>query len=39
MNLKEIEKLLGTVVKKIKGAQNRERFTMNGFVIAVGNVC
>jgi 3-methyladenine DNA glycosylase AlkD len=36
LNLKEIEGLLGTVVKKIDGAQNRVRYTMNGFVIAVG---
>lgn len=33
----EIEKLLGTVVKGIKSAQNRERYTMNGFVISVGS--
>ena len=32
----EIEGLLGTIVKEIKGAQNRVRYTMNGFVIAVG---
>ena len=36
LDLKEIEKLLGTVVKRIKNAQNRERYTMNGFVITVG---
>jgi 3-methyladenine DNA glycosylase AlkD len=36
LDLKEIESLLGTVVKKIGSAQNRERYTMNGFVIAVG---
>ena len=29
-------KLLDTVEKEIHGAQNRVRFTMNGFVIAVG---
>ena len=28
--------MLGTVVKGIKSAQNRVRYTMNGFVIAVG---
>ena len=32
----EIEGLLGTIVKEINGAQNRVRYTMNGFVIAVG---
>jgi 3-methyladenine DNA glycosylase AlkD len=37
LDLAEIEKLLGTVVKGIKSAQNRERYTMNGFVIAVGS--
>ncbi|HEY2546097.1 MAG TPA: DNA alkylation repair protein, partial [Candidatus Acidoferrum sp.] len=36
LDLAEIEKLLGVVVKEIKGAQNRVRYTMNGFVIAVG---
>ena len=36
LNLVEIEGLLGRVVKEIKGAQNRVRYTMNGFVIAVG---
>ena len=36
LDLTEIEKLLGTVVKGIKSAQNRVRYTMNGFVIAVG---
>jgi 3-methyladenine DNA glycosylase AlkD len=36
LDLTEIEKLLGTVVKGIGGAQNRVRYTMNGFVIAVG---
>jgi 3-methyladenine DNA glycosylase AlkD len=37
LDLAEIEKLLDTVVKGIKSAQNRERYTMNGFVIAVGS--
>lgn len=37
LDLAEIESLLGTVVKGIKSAQNRERYTMNGFVIAVGS--
>jgi 3-methyladenine DNA glycosylase AlkD len=37
LDLVEIEKLLGTVVKEIKSAQNRERYTMNGFVISVGS--
>lgn len=36
LDLAEIEGLLGRVVKEIKGAQNRVRYTMNGFVIAVG---
>lgn len=36
LDLTEIEKLLGTVVKGIKSSQNRVRYTMNGFVIAVG---
>jgi len=36
LDLAEIEDLLGTVVKGIKSAQNRVRYTMNGFVIAVG---
>ena len=36
LDLAEIERLLGTVVKEIMGAQNRVRYTMNGFVIAVG---
>jgi 3-methyladenine DNA glycosylase AlkD len=36
LDLKEIEGLLGTVVKDIGGAKNRVRLTMNGFVIAVG---
>lgn len=37
LDLGEIEKLLGTVVKEISGAKNRARYTMNGFVIAVGS--
>jgi 3-methyladenine DNA glycosylase AlkD len=37
LDLKEIEKLLGTVVKEIDAAPNRVRYTMNGFVIAVGS--
>jgi 3-methyladenine DNA glycosylase AlkD len=36
LDLAEIKGLLGTIVKGIKGAQNRVRYTMNGFVIAVG---
>jgi len=36
LDLVEIEGLLGRVVKEIKSAQNRVRYTMNGFVIAVG---
>jgi 3-methyladenine DNA glycosylase AlkD len=36
LDLAEIKDLLGTVVKGIKSAQNRVRYTMNGFVIAVG---
>jgi 3-methyladenine DNA glycosylase AlkD len=36
LDLAEIESLLGAVVKGIKTAQNRVRYTMNGFVIAVG---
>jgi 3-methyladenine DNA glycosylase AlkD len=36
LELREIEELLGTVVKGIKSAQNRVRYTMNGFVMAVG---
>jgi hypothetical protein len=36
LDLAEIEQLLGTVVKEIGRAQGRERYTMNGFVIAVG---
>ena len=36
LDLGEIEKLLGIVVKEIGNAQNRVRYNMNGFVIAVG---
>jgi len=36
LNLPEIEQLLATVTKEIGGAPNRARYTMNGFVIAVG---
>jgi 3-methyladenine DNA glycosylase AlkD len=37
LDLTEIERLLGLIVKEIKSAQNRERYTMNGFVISVGS--
>jgi len=37
LDLAEIEGLLGVVVKEFKGAQNRVRYTMNSFVIAVGS--
>ena len=37
LDLAEIESLLGAVVKGIKSAKNRVRYTMNGFVIAVGS--
>ena len=37
LELAEIEGLLGDVVKRIHKAQNRERHTMNNFVIAVGS--
>jgi len=37
LDLAEIEGLLGTVVEGISSAQNRVRYTMNGFVIAVGS--
>ncbi len=37
LDLAEIETLLGTVVTGIKTAANRVRYTMNGFVIAVGS--
>ena len=36
LDLPEIQNLLKLVVKEINGAQNRVRYTMNGFVIAVG---
>jgi len=36
LDLAEIESLLGVAVKGIKSAQNRVRYTMNGFVISVG---
>jgi hypothetical protein len=36
LDVAEIENLLGTVVKGIRSAENRVRYTMNGFVIAVG---
>ena len=37
LDLAEIESLLGTIVREVHGAQNRVRYTMNGFVIAVGD--
>ena len=37
LDLAEVERLLGTVVKEIGAAPNRLRYTMNGFVIAVGS--
>ena len=37
LDLAEIEKLLGTVVKDIGSAANRVRHAMNGFVIGVGS--
>lgn len=37
LDFAEIENLLGTVVRGIESAQNRVRYTMNGFVIAVGS--
>ena len=36
LDLREIEKLLATVVKEIRTAPNRVRYTMNNFVISVG---
>ena len=36
LDLEEIEDLLDTVVREIDRAQNRVRYTMNGFVISVG---
>ena len=37
LDLAEIKDLLGGIVKNIKSSQNRIRYTMNGFVIAVGS--
>jgi 3-methyladenine DNA glycosylase AlkD len=37
LDLEEIEVLLDEVVEKIDSAPNRVRYTMNGFVIAVGS--
>jgi hypothetical protein len=36
LDIKTYIKLLDTVKREIHGAQNRVRYTMNGFVIAVG---
>jgi 3-methyladenine DNA glycosylase AlkD len=36
LDLKEIEGLLARVVRELAGAPNRVRYTMNGFVVAVG---
>jgi 3-methyladenine DNA glycosylase AlkD len=36
LDLPEIEGLLDTIVREINGAQNRVRYTMNSFIIAVG---
>jgi 3-methyladenine DNA glycosylase AlkD len=36
LDLKEVETLLGLIEKRIDGAANRVRYTMNGFVIAAG---
>jgi 3-methyladenine DNA glycosylase AlkD len=36
LDLGEIKDLLSVIVKGIKSAQNRVRYTMNGYVIAVG---
>jgi len=36
LDLAEIERLLDTVEKKIDAAETRAKYTMNGFVIAVG---
>lgn len=36
LDLPEIEGLLDTIVREIHGAQDRVRYTMNAFVIAVG---
>jgi len=37
LDLAEIEKLIRAAVRDMDGAQNRVRYTMNGFVIAVGS--
>jgi len=37
LDLAEIETLIGTAVNGIGGAQNRVRYTMNGFLIAAGS--
>lgn len=37
LDLKEIESLLGKIVKEIEKSQGRERYAMNYFVIAVGS--
>ncbi len=37
INSKEVEKLLKRVKKEIHQAENRVRYTMNGFVISVGS--
>jgi hypothetical protein len=37
LDLKELETLLKRVEQKIDGAQNRVRYCMNGFVMAVGS--
>jgi 3-methyladenine DNA glycosylase AlkD len=37
LDLKEIERLLSSVQKKIGAAQERTKYTMNSFVIAVGS--
>jgi 3-methyladenine DNA glycosylase AlkD len=36
LDLNELEEFLSKAVKEIDGAQNRVRYTMNGFVISVG---
>ena len=36
LDIKTYSKLLDTVEKEIHAAQNRVRYTMNGFVIAIG---
>jgi 3-methyladenine DNA glycosylase AlkD len=37
LDLVEVEKLLGRVEREVPGAANRVRYTMNGYVIAVGS--